>query len=208
MIKQIFILSILSIITLLSFSFQKDSNTAYRDLYDQKVSSFFMEQNQLLSLIETSDISDSNSINSIIVQIEKNRRKLKAIDFWLRYFEPIAYRKINGPLPVEWETEVFEKFEAPYRREGAGLTLAEMYLAEEVKKDSLLSLIQLSIETNEIFNADSITQNLNTPSAFFFCNRLYLLNLAAIYTTGFECPNTDRVIAELQKYACGCERNL
>ena len=31
---------------------------------------------------------------------------------------------------MEWETEVFEKYEAPYKREGAGLTLAEQYLGE------------------------------------------------------------------------------
>jgi len=41
--------------------------------------------------------------------IELARLKLKGIDFWLRYLDPIAYKKINGPLPVEWETEVFEK---------------------------------------------------------------------------------------------------
>jgi cytochrome c peroxidase len=47
---------------------------------------------------------------------------MKAIDFWLRYIEPTLYKKINGPLPVEWETEVFEKYEKPYRREGDGFT--------------------------------------------------------------------------------------
>ena len=51
-------------------------------------------------------------------KIRENRLKLKEIDFWLRYLEPVAYKKINGPLPVEWETEVFEKWEAPYKRDG------------------------------------------------------------------------------------------
>jgi cytochrome c peroxidase len=30
------------------------------------------------------------------------------------------------------------------------------------------------------------------------CNRLFLLNLAAIYTTGFECPDTSMIIPELR----------
>ena len=67
---------------------------------------------------------------------------MKSLDFWFRYLEPEAYRKINGPLPVEWENEVFEKFEPPYRREGAGLSLAEKYLDEKtIDKDSLGALI-------------------------------------------------------------------
>ena len=199
MIKKIFVSYIFLITIILSFSFQKDSDTAYKSLYDQNISSFVVEQSKLLTLIKETDISDSDSIEKVIAHIEKCRSKLKAADFWTRYFEPIAYKKINGPLPVEWETEVFEKFEKPYKREGAGLTLAEIYLNEEhFQKDSLVSLIQLSAKAVETFKADSITQFLQTPDAFFFCNRLYLLNLATIYTTGFECPNTDRVITELQ----------
>ena len=45
--------------------------------------------------------------------------------------------------------------------------------------------------------ADSITRNLNTHHHFFLANRMFLLNLAAIYTTGFECPDTSRIIPEL-----------
>ena len=33
---------------------------------------------------------------------------------------------------------------------------------------------------------------------FYLCNRLFLLNLAAIYTTGFECPDPKNVIPELR----------
>ena len=51
----------------------------------------------------------------------KSRARLKAIDFWLRYFEPIAYRKINGPLPVEWENEVFENLNRLTAGKAAGL---------------------------------------------------------------------------------------
>ena len=100
---------------------------------------------------------------------------------------------------MEWETEVFEKFEAPYKREGAGLTLAALYLEEEdIKKDSLAGLIKTSITAIETFSADSITKEFGSHHSFYLCNRLYLLNLAAIYTTGFECPDTTQVIPELK----------
>ncbi len=113
--------------------------------------------------------------------------------------EPIVYKKINGPLPVEWETEVFEKFEKPYKREGSGLSLAILYLNEEdANKDSLASLIKNSIAATETYGADSITSEFKFFSNFYLCNRLFLLNLAAIYTTGFECPDTNRIIPELR----------
>ncbi len=121
------------------------------------------------------------------------------MDFWFRYLEPTAYKKINGPLPVEWETEVFEKFEKPYKREGAGLTLAALYIEEKnFTKDSLMQLVRSSVQATEIYAADSITKNLQSYHHFYLCNRLFLLNLAAIYTTGFECPDTSRVIPELR----------
>jgi len=51
----------------------------------------------------------NDDIKELKKLINETRLKLKSIDFWLRYFEPVAYKKINGPLPIEWETEVFEK---------------------------------------------------------------------------------------------------
>ena len=50
----------------------------------------------------------------------------------------------------------------------------------------------------QTFEADSITSQLDTYHHFFLANRLYLLNLAAIYTTGFECPDTGDIIPELR----------
>ena len=132
-------------------------------------------------------------------QIEAARLKMKGLDFWFRYLEPNVYRRINGPLPIEWENEVFEKFEPPYKREGAGLSLAEKYLDEEtISKDSLVSLIESSVAALNTFRADSITSQLNSHHHFFLANRLFLLNLAALYTTGFECPDTNHIIPELR----------
>lgn len=185
--------------TVCCFLFSFRPKKEYRDLYTSSLAAFKTEQQQLLQLINSSDLSNSSDLDAIRSQINKSRTRLKAIDFWVRYFDPISYRKLNGPLPVEWETEVFEKFEAPYKRKGAGLTLAELYLDEkELRKDSLSALIQTSIDSLQEFKKDSIMMQLSSPDHFFLANRLFLLNLSALYTTGFECPDTSRVIPELR----------
>ncbi|HSH67084.1 MAG TPA: cytochrome C peroxidase, partial [Bacteroidia bacterium] len=113
--------------------------TSYALNYQQKVIKFETEQSSLFQLIQNNDLSSEKNSYLIRQKINEVRNNLKAVDFWFRYLEPIAYKKINGPLPVEWETEVFEKFEKPYKREGAGLTLASLYLDEEkIEKNKLL----------------------------------------------------------------------
>ena len=159
------------------------------------------QPNSYSTLFQTELSKYSNSIHQISEhqitekEIHSLRIELKNMDFWLRYFEPLAYKKLNGPLPVEYETEVFEKFEKPYKRIGGGLTLAEIALEENMKPDSLLNM---SLPSIEIYKKDSIQQLLSTYNHFYFCNRLYLLNLATIYSTGFECPDTNRIIPELK----------
>jgi cytochrome c peroxidase len=69
---------------------------------------------------------------------------------------------------------------------------------ENPDRKKMADLIQKSINAIAVFNADSITKNLETHHHFFLANRLYLLNLAGIYTTGFECPDTAQVITELR----------
>ncbi len=180
-------------------SFNIRDNKAYTRLYLGSVQGFKTGLSDLLHSLDTSDISTQKGIDDTRRRIELARLKLKSVDFWLRYLEPVGYMKINGPLPVEWETEVFEKFEKPYRREGAGLALAELSLNENaVNKDSLRSFIQRAINAVNIFQADSITSQLDTYHHFFLANRLYLLNLSAIYTTGFECPGRANIIPELK----------
>lgn len=182
-----------------TFSFRMRVAEQYISYYRDKLDRFTESEIDLMKAIRTNDLSTQAGIAAVKEQIRKARLALKGIDFWLRYLEPVMYKKINGPLPVEWETEVFEKFERPYKREGAGLTLAELYLDEkEIIKDSLLHLIQASIDAKNTFQADSITRNLNTYHHFFLANRLFLLNLAALYTTGFECPEPANIIPELK----------
>lgn len=176
----------------------KVGGNSYYDNYAGRLSDFNKKQQQLFGLIQTSNLSSNKDVEKIKEQINDARIDLKSVDFWLRYLEPVVYKKLNGPLPVEWETEVFEKFEKPYKRVGAGLSLAALYLHEDdITKDTLLNLIQSSITACETYSADSITSQLQSYQHFYLCNRLYLLNLAAIYTTGFECPDTTRIVPEL-----------
>ena len=190
----------LSVLLFATFSFQKniDSDSYIAD-YNTKLRTFKNSQLVLLETIKKSDLSSKTNREKIRLQIDQTRLALKSIDFWLRYLEPISYKQINGPLPVEWETEVFEKFEKPYKREGAGLTLAAIYLDEDtVKSEVLLNLIHSSISATEVFTRDSVAGQLKDYHHFYLCNRLFLLNLAAIYTTGFECPDPKNVIPELR----------
>lgn len=185
---------------LVGFSFkEKTTVTAYRAHYQSGLASLLQKQGELIKQLGVLELSPAGT-KTIQQEINQVRLQLKSMDFWLRYLEPISYKKINGPLPVEWETEVFEKFEKPYKRDGAGLTLATLYLDEQnPAKDSLIHLLKLSYQATKIYNEDSITKHLNNFDHFYFCNRLYLLNLAAIYTTGFECPQTARIIPELKE---------
>ena len=192
------------IFTIFCLSFSKKGNRSYNQLYNHSLQEFKQQQITLETFILHADLSSEENLKSLHREIEVARLKLKNIDFWLRYFEPNAYRKMNGPLPVEWENEVFEKFEPPYRREGAGLSLAELSLNQTpLIKDSLIQLIKKSEEAVKTFEADSITGQLNSYSHFFLANRLYLLNLAAIYTTGFECPDSNHIIPELHSMLLG-----
>ena len=176
----------------------------YRGLYRTTLEQLATEQSRLVGKMARAGVGSGAGRGSFKHEIATARLKLKAADFWLRYFEPNAYRRINGPLPVEWETEVFEKFEKPYRREGAGLTLAELALDDStVTRDSLLALVRASMLAAKVFEADSITRQLAKPDHFFLANRLFLLNLGAIYTTGFECPAPERVIPELRSMLVG-----
>ena len=192
------LLVFLCVVQLGLYSFRSDVNNTYPQQYQKKLQNFTTSLNNL-SVVIVKEISISpQSIVTIKNEIATCRMAMKKIDFWLRYLDPLAYKKVNAPLPVEWETEVFEKYEKPYKRIGAGLTLAELYLDENnINKDSLLQLVHDAAMACKTFEADSTAKFLQKPAPFFFCNRLFLLNLATIYTTGFECPNNQNILPEL-----------
>lgn len=193
----IFLITITSL-GVLSFRNGEETNP-YLINYHKQMENFSGLQNELLEVIQESNPLLEKDRNIIRLHLEKCRTQLKSIDFWLRYLDPLAHKKINGPLPVEWETEVFEKFESPYKREGAGFTLAWQCLEElPVDKRKLTSLLTQSILATKNYSSDSVMALLASPDHFFLCNRLYLLNLATLYTTGFDCPDTARIIPELE----------
>lgn len=183
-----------------SYSFDNTTNTErYTQTYHAQLNEFVKSLQDLHSYIQTANLSNPKDIEQVQQRIQAARFSMKGMDFWMRYMEPLAYKKVNSPLPVEWETEVFEKFEKPYKREGAGLTLASLYLEEDnPSKDSLAALVNAAIEACKTYAADSITKDLTSYHHFYLCNRLHILNLAAIYTTGFECPDTAQIIPELR----------
>ncbi len=191
----IFIAFVISI----AFSFApSESENAYFLNYKNKLNSFEKVETELIAKIKESDLSSTSKIEQIKNEIFNVRTHFKGLDFWFRYLDPLAHKKINGPLPVEWETEVFEKYEKPYKREGAGYTLALQYLEEDhLDKNTLLSLVTQSLQATKAYQADSITDELKKHHHFYLCNRLYLLNLATIYTTGFDCPEKENIVPEL-----------
>ncbi len=175
-----------------AFSRAQDQNP-YTNLYWSRTHEF-EKQLEILQQI----VREKANSEAIKTQIRQARLALKRCDVWYRYLEPIAYKKLNGPLPVEWETEVFEKYEKPYKRLGAGLTLAELYLDNEsFNHDTLLEILKPAENGMRVFKADSITSQLSSPSHFLFAQRLSILNLASIYTTGFECPDTGQILPEI-----------
>ncbi|MEO6670304.1 MAG: cytochrome c peroxidase [Ferruginibacter sp.] len=199
--KKLFVFSLVfgSVILFTAFINSRETNRNYTSLYQQRMDAFVNAAVQLHSTIAQADTNNTQTIVLINESISRARNCMKAADFWFRYLDPLAQKSINGPLPVEWETEVFEKFEKPYRRTGAGLAIAAGYLGEPGwEKDSLAKLVQASVIAINTFRADSITRFLDSYHHFYLCNRLYLLNLASIYTTGFDCPDTTQVIPELK----------
>lgn len=204
--RKIILILFIAIASAVFYSFRDNTPEGYMANYITGLNVLKTQQLALIEVIQNSDLRSAHDIDNIRKQILLARRSMKGVDFWLRYLAPVAYKRINGPLPVEWETEVFEKFEKPYKREGAGLTLAGLYLGEEhIQKDSLLHLVESSVDAVSTFAADSITKELKTCHHFFLCNRLFLLNLAAIYTTGFECPDTAAIIPELRSMLVGVQ---
>ena len=137
--SKIFLLYFLMLICLISvlfsFTFSK-ADEEITPIQENTYITFYQEQleNFRASLTELST-SLNYTDRAPMELLHDARFQMKQIDFLLRYLEPTLYKKVNGPLPVEWETEVFEKYEKPYKRVGGGLTLAEGAL-EEVNDSS------------------------------------------------------------------------
>lgn len=175
-----------------------NGNNELEQVYQQQVITLRKQWVDVEMEIANTGVLTGSEKSVLREKLHTLRNGLKSCDFWLRYYEQLLYKKVNAPLPVEWETEVFEKFEKPYKREGAGLILAELYLDEDnATGDSLRKLLRPGHEVLSLYLGDSLKSIVRKPDQFLFANRLFLLNLATIYTTGFECPSSERIIPEL-----------
>lgn len=190
--KLLVIIAVISLIAVIAAFKQEKKQSAYFSLYE----SMFRKAELSFEKINLYAESSECRYDSLKKMIHNARMQLKPMDFWWRYADPINYKLLNGPLPVEWETEVFEKFEKPYKRIGGGLTLAELAI-EEGDSAGLMSYLGYLPEAISHFRPDSMRDFLSHPDQFAFCNRLFLLNLSTIYTTGFECPDTSRILPEI-----------
>ena len=180
------------VIALVALAAKKEKSPSMKSHYMEALS-------QLENIL--SDINKSMEVDNDRVLLNKiglARQNLKKIDPFLRYWAPIQHKLINGPLPVEWETEVFEKFEKPYKRLGGGLYLMEQALSEQTGRTDIKLLLQMALKGAQEARHDSLTLHLNEAWSDFYMNRLFLLNLSSIYTTGFENPNPDAVVPELK----------
>ncbi len=191
--KLIVISAIISLIAVTAAFKQDKKQSGYMSLYASMYRKAELSFEKIKSYVETPGFSH----DSLKQLIHEARIQLKPLDFWLRYKDPVNYKLINGPLPVEWETEVFEKYEKPYKRVGGGLTLAELAI-DEGDSSGIEKYLSYLPEAFEHFQADSMQDFLSQADHFAYCNRLFLLNLSTIYTTGFECPDTSRILPELQ----------
>ena len=196
--KSLFAVVCLGVL-LVIVSFTPYNDHPYTELYMTRISDLKTDLDGIEQIIPSLDLKRVANREILIEKLHKTRVDLKSADLWLRYLSPLHYRYINAPLPVEWETEVFEKWEAPYRRPGAGITLAEIWLQEENgDAEELIELIAQASKALDVYFTDSMLSQLQSPDHFYLSNRLYLLNLASIYTTGFECPDQQRIVEELR----------
>lgn len=178
-------------------------NSYHKNVY-KKITDLTVALDAVLKRVKMDSV---HTVEQGIDLIHDLRNQMKLVDPFLRYADPLAHKAINGPLPVEWETEVFEKFEKPYKRIGRGFTQAELSMDATNFKQVLLDELTATQQALKAYNSDSIHNASSQPAHFHFVNRLFLLNCAAIYTTGYECPDTSRIIPELKIVLNGMEQN-
>lgn len=175
-----------------------ENDGAYHTLFVERVTAVEEALQKALHTLDAQDPATENGRASILASLHDARLAVKRSDLWLRYLDPVGYRSINGPLPVEWESEAYEKNGRPHKRIGAGVILAELHLTDEEHptREALRALLAPAQEA--VLRFKGLSAKLAQPDHFLFCERLQVLNLAAIYTTGFECPDADRMLPELE----------
>jgi len=181
-----------------SFQTYRNEYSEIQGIHKSRADSLLLALEHLKSRLLAQAENDTVDKGEVTRFVHACRLRLKRVDFWFRYIDPIHYRWIHGPLPVEWETEVFEKYEAPYMRRAGGLMLIENELNEDNPRlDSLKVWCEMAIAGVAKCENELASENISKPDWFLFANRHFLLNLFSVYTTGYECPSEDRRIPEL-----------
>lgn len=181
------------------YSWTKPGNRKCVIVYKERLSRLTAQLSAYRDSLTGTRVFDSTHCLKLKRGLHACRMELKQVDFWLRYSDPILYRHINGPLPVEWEVEVFEKYEPPYMRRAGGFILMEEMLDSGTPvPDSLTAWCDMALAALEQFSDAAHTSPMEQEGWFLYANRLFLLNLSTIYTTGFECPDPSRLIPELR----------
>jgi len=75
------------------FSFVGKRNNEYGDFYLTEIRDFKLQQSVLKQTISASSLSSKKDILEVREAIEKTRTKLKNVDFWLRYLNPMHIGK-------------------------------------------------------------------------------------------------------------------
>ncbi|MFM2047975.1 MAG: putative cytochrome peroxidase [Bacteroidota bacterium] len=180
-------------------SFTTKNNNDYKLLYKARIDSLSISIFDFTKLLSHKYYTATNTKSDVITSFTQIRYQLKSTDFWLRYVEAENYSIINGAIKTEWENEVFAKFKPAYKKEGFGIYLAEQELLKpNYSSSKVLELLNPTLIELEKLKSDSVLKLVNNPASFYKANRLFLLNLATIYTTGFECNNKNEIVNELQ----------
>lgn len=100
--KKHILIFFLAGMVIFSYSFRNTETQpkAYAAHYLQRLQSFKQSELALIAAIDKADISKPEERESLKKEISKARIAMKSMDYWLRYLEPLAYKKINSPLPV------------------------------------------------------------------------------------------------------------
>src|SRR5687768_7905816 len=97
--KRSTVLALLVFIAFAAISFKDDSGkNAYTSAYNARIKTFSKAQAMLIAAVDGADMGNPQHIEAIRVQLQRARLGMKGADFWLRYLDPLQYKKINSPL--------------------------------------------------------------------------------------------------------------
>ena len=88
--KRLLLSIVMLIVAFFSLSSRDNGTGTYNTFYSTQLDAFSRQQDALLTCIEATDISNVAGIEKIKQQLQLTRNRLKGMDFWFRYLEPIG----------------------------------------------------------------------------------------------------------------------